>query len=50
MIGRALLNKGQVGAFGLDGSDDKPQVKDFDSLKAAEKAFDVVCPLKSDPP
>jgi hypothetical protein len=41
MIGRALLNKGQVGAFGLDGSDDKPQVKDFDSLKAAEKAFDA---------
>lgn len=41
MIGRALLNKGQVGAFGLDGSDDKPQVKDIDSLKAAEKAFEA---------
>lgn len=40
MLGRTLLNKGQIGAFGLDGSDDKPQVKDLDSLKAAEKAFD----------
>jgi hypothetical protein len=41
MVGRVLLNKGQVGAFSLDGGDDKPQVKDFDSLKAAEKAFDA---------
>lgn len=39
MIGRALLNKGQIGAFGVDDSDTEPKAKDIDSLKAAEKAF-----------
>jgi hypothetical protein len=41
MIGRALLNKSQVGAFGVDGGDDQPKVKDLDSVKAAEKALDA---------
>jgi hypothetical protein len=41
MVGRALLNKGQIGAFGVDDSDYEPKVKDVDSLKAAERTFDA---------
>jgi hypothetical protein len=41
MIGRALLNKGQIGAFGLDNTDSEPRAKDIDSLKSAEQAFDA---------
>ncbi len=47
MVGRALLNKGQIGAFGVDDSDYEPKVKDVDSLKAAERTFDAY--LKAHP-